>query len=413
MTLGQRIQDLRKQKGMSQETLGEALGVSRQAVSKWEGDNGIPELDTLIAMSRLFGITMGGLLGIEEEIPTPAESDRETSHLEAVLRRYEEECRAEASPPARRVREKWIVAAALVMIAVMAVLFAQIHSLRSTVRQLRSQMGSLEVRVSNDLSGLSGQIRNSIYDVLAEQSEVLSTFDWTLEDADLKQQTATVRLDATMKEYRAGSKVQFLLDWTKVDKTEGRTIGDWVEGPDFTDRITLPMNYRTAVTIRVMDAEGNVQEQKVDTAYDLHPDNFHMSAYNLAGPFAVTVKGRMNSSVTAKGENPHVDLISPYPQVFWPEKAVITAAINGETVFSEQMCIADQSDEHGCFDATIKDGYFDITLQANDELEIQLDVTDNLGRQQQFTYGGKAVYQRDGNLELELVPMAAPAVVYN
>ena len=59
MTLGQRIQDLRKQKGLSQEALGEALSVSRQAVSKWEGDNGIPELDTLIAMSRLFGITLG------------------------------------------------------------------------------------------------------------------------------------------------------------------------------------------------------------------------------------------------------------------------------------------------------------------------------------------------------------------
>ena len=43
MTLGQRIQELRKQSGLSQEALGEALGVSRQAVSKWEGDNGIPE----------------------------------------------------------------------------------------------------------------------------------------------------------------------------------------------------------------------------------------------------------------------------------------------------------------------------------------------------------------------------------
>ena len=62
MTLGQRIQELRKHNGLSQEGLGEALGVSRQAVSKWEGDNGIPELDTLIAMSRLFGITIGELL---------------------------------------------------------------------------------------------------------------------------------------------------------------------------------------------------------------------------------------------------------------------------------------------------------------------------------------------------------------
>ena len=38
MTLGQRIQALRKEKGLSQEALGEALGVSRQAVSQWEAD---------------------------------------------------------------------------------------------------------------------------------------------------------------------------------------------------------------------------------------------------------------------------------------------------------------------------------------------------------------------------------------
>ena len=74
MTLGQRIQELRKQRGMSQEALGDALGVSRQAVSKWEGDNGIPELDTLIAMSRLFEVTVGQLLGVEEA----AEQKRET-----------------------------------------------------------------------------------------------------------------------------------------------------------------------------------------------------------------------------------------------------------------------------------------------------------------------------------------------
>ena len=38
MTLGQRIQELRKEQGLSQEALGEKLGVSRQAISKWEGE---------------------------------------------------------------------------------------------------------------------------------------------------------------------------------------------------------------------------------------------------------------------------------------------------------------------------------------------------------------------------------------
>lgn len=77
MTLGQRIQEYRKAAGLSQEALGEELGVSRQAVSKWESDGGVPELDTLIAMSRRFGVTLGALLGVEEpaaaDTPEPAQ----------------------------------------------------------------------------------------------------------------------------------------------------------------------------------------------------------------------------------------------------------------------------------------------------------------------------------------------------
>ncbi len=64
MTLGQRIQSFRKEAGLSQEALGEALHVSRQAVSKWEGDGGVPELDTLILMSRLFHVRLGRVRGL-------------------------------------------------------------------------------------------------------------------------------------------------------------------------------------------------------------------------------------------------------------------------------------------------------------------------------------------------------------
>lgn len=72
MTLGQRIQELRRGLNLSQEELGEKMGVSRQAISKWEGDQTIPELDNLIALSKLFGLTVGQLLGVEQPVPTAA-----------------------------------------------------------------------------------------------------------------------------------------------------------------------------------------------------------------------------------------------------------------------------------------------------------------------------------------------------
>lgn len=65
-TLGQRIAERRKLLGLSQEALGEKMGVSRQAISKWEADATTPEIEKLIAMSRLFDVSVGWLLGTEE-----------------------------------------------------------------------------------------------------------------------------------------------------------------------------------------------------------------------------------------------------------------------------------------------------------------------------------------------------------
>ena len=69
MTLGQRIQDLRKQHNLSQEALGEKLGVSRQAISRWEMDGAVPEVDKLIALGKLFGVSLNDLLQVEEPAP--------------------------------------------------------------------------------------------------------------------------------------------------------------------------------------------------------------------------------------------------------------------------------------------------------------------------------------------------------
>lgn len=82
-TIGQRISQCRKHAELSQEALGEKLGVSRQAVSKWEADAVIPEIDKLIGLSRLFDVSVGWLLGVEE--PAPAAEDPALTRIEALL----------------------------------------------------------------------------------------------------------------------------------------------------------------------------------------------------------------------------------------------------------------------------------------------------------------------------------------
>ena len=65
MILADKIIRLRKKNGWSQEELAEKMGVSRQAVSRWEMDGAVPDVDKLIAMSKLFSVTLNDLLGVE------------------------------------------------------------------------------------------------------------------------------------------------------------------------------------------------------------------------------------------------------------------------------------------------------------------------------------------------------------
>ena len=66
MNMADRIQYLRKSKGISQEELADKVGVSRQAVSKWESEQSMPDLEKIIIMSDYFGVTTDYILkGIE------------------------------------------------------------------------------------------------------------------------------------------------------------------------------------------------------------------------------------------------------------------------------------------------------------------------------------------------------------
>lgn len=62
MTMGEKIQLLRKQHGMSQEELAQQLNVSRQAISKWELDCSKPDIDNIISLGELFNISTDYLL---------------------------------------------------------------------------------------------------------------------------------------------------------------------------------------------------------------------------------------------------------------------------------------------------------------------------------------------------------------
>ena len=84
MNIEERIQELRKCRGLSQEQLADVLGVSRQAVSKWESGQSLPEIDKLIAMSQLYETTTDYIL--KGESPPVSQRDTDEKRRAAAAR---------------------------------------------------------------------------------------------------------------------------------------------------------------------------------------------------------------------------------------------------------------------------------------------------------------------------------------
>ena len=170
-TLGRRIQEARKAAGLSQESLGERLGVSRQAVSKWEADAAVPELENLIAMSRIFGVTIGALLGVEPEAaedrsekdapeapgegvegtaPAGELTDRELAAVEAIVQKYLEAVRR----PRWSRRRKFLAGAAVCAVLVLAAagLCRHYSNLRGQIDEIQYRSATSSISSASSMS---------------------------------------------------------------------------------------------------------------------------------------------------------------------------------------------------------------------------------------------------------------------
>lgn len=97
MTMGQIIKNLRKGRGFTQEELAERLGVTYQAISKWENDSGMPDISQIVPLATLFDVSTDFLFGIKHtsetedalKIVSSAESIKEYGKLETYLKAYD------------------------------------------------------------------------------------------------------------------------------------------------------------------------------------------------------------------------------------------------------------------------------------------------------------------------------------
>ena len=171
-TTGQRIASRRKLLNLSQEALSEQLEVSRQAVSKWESDTALPDIDKLIALSKIFGVSVGWLLGTEKDPtfdPSTGLSDAQLKMVEEIVTRYQ--------PAPRRFRWAAPVLTACVLAA--AILFGihcqtQIEALSAENTDTHAEISALaegNQDIQSRIDSMSSLIAQQV-----EEGKILSNY---------------------------------------------------------------------------------------------------------------------------------------------------------------------------------------------------------------------------------------------
>ena len=295
-TLGRRIQEARKAAGLSQESLGERLGVSRQAVSKWEADTSVPELENLIAMSRIFGVTIGALLGVEPAAEEPAEeeatetpgeesgdaapdrelTDRELAAVEAIAAKYLEAARHPRWSRRRKIAAgAGACAAVLLVVLILEDIFS---SLGRRLDQVQDQVNYVQSSVSSQIGSLTGQLSG----LLEEQNSLISDYTIQIQDYDLEKAVWYLTASVTPKAYTAGTVVTFTArtDTGETSSAEAQnnggvfTAGNWAVpmGEAVGGTEAGAGGAEVLISVAFSDESGTIRTQTLETLYESPAD---------------------------------------------------------------------------------------------------------------------------------------------
>ena len=412
MTTGQKIAARRKELELSQEALGDKLGVSRQTVYKWESDLSLPDIDKLVALSRLFQVPVGWLLGVEEE-PEPQSVDfspEQLKLLEEILGRYQ---RAEpeeltegqrkqveelvGQPPKKRRRWPWVLAVLVIAVGGWT-LFQRLDQMEQQYYDLANSVGNITYSVNSQI----GSITDRVEEVLKAQNDLTADYGTQLVSADLASNTGTFSLRAVPKTYTPGMSVIFLadngeetLEFPAQEGENGTFTGE--AACTLTDTITLSAVFVTGDTR---------QTQLLDQYVDLYSDSlpqidvnsllsiFEVEEYDQGdGSFVipeeyVTVSdGQNGSSVSAVWEQLGVSQLRKVEVgLFYNEKLV------------QWLTPCQKPSNYKGFED--EDFYrldpVTLTMEEGDVLEIAARGTDQYGRQ--WVALGGAFQVKDGEL---------------
>ena len=227
MTLGERIYKLRNERNLTQEQLAEKLGVTRQSISKWEGDLVKPEIEKLKAMAKLFEVSLDDLISDEAAEVKPAKTDR----LERDANIY---------------KFVSIITAGICLVMIVIMIAVAVN--------LSDRIRALELRAPEVIYQNSESYTDDV-------SETFSDVSWKIKDADKKKQQSKLHIEAEPKTYSDSTEI------TAIAETDsGRQYTAALENSNgiFRGDVAIPISGEQMKITLVVDNNGEKQKVVID-----------------------------------------------------------------------------------------------------------------------------------------------------
>lgn len=243
MTLGQNIQTARKAKGMSQEALAEKIGVSRQALGKWEKDTTLPGLDNLQALAAELGTGVDALLGAEQADPAAPAVTLDALRDLLAARDAEE----------KRRRRLWGGAAGAAFLVLAGLLAGTALQYERQIDALNQNYAAIQSSYAAQQADLSAQISELQDAVRMGETTVL---DWRWLPADkLHRDAAGSSLDFGYSVRRVGNK-QYRLTLTCYPVEVQVDAPPWMQLAQVEIDLRLNGDAGEPTATAVLDCEG-------------------------------------------------------------------------------------------------------------------------------------------------------------
>lgn len=311
MTIGQRIAQKRKEQGLSQEALGDRLGISRQSIYKWESDAALPEIEKLVSLSRLFGVSVGWLLGVEEDAPPETAAPEEAAPerggelTEAQLQMVEEIAGryiAAQPPPKKSAWDKWSVrilfAMCGAMLGILVGISGSVKRLDGKYDSLQSYVSSVTDSVNNRIDGVSQQVES----VWKAQNDLTADYGVEIISTNYKESRILFDVYAVPKTYVEDMKIRFYSD----NGAGGRNSVEGVPlGTKFSATVVSALTDDITISAEFLYPDGTRQTQVLDAYEGLYSESLpyvdvthdNLSTDALAEPCLFTIPAPNQSPV--------------------------------------------------------------------------------------------------------------------